>query len=333
VRIEDAKTFLETVGWEHAEIDPLKGDASFRRYARLERNGETAMLMDAPPDKEDVTPFVAIARHLKALGLSAPEIIAEDPSQGFLLLEDFGDGTFTNLLSNGGNEETLYAQAIDVLIDLHKRAEKEAVPQGLPRYDAGKLLEEARLLTDWFMPAVLDRETPYVIAEEYDYLWMALFPFVTQAPRTLVLRDYHVDNLMILSDRDGVAACGLLDFQDALAGHPAYDLVSLLEDARRDIGDRLIAAMLERYKAAFPDLDTEAFDAAYAILGAQRHAKVIGIFTRLMVRDGKPIYLEHIPRVWRLLERSCEHPALASIKGWLDRNIPSELRRAPQNGH
>lgn len=329
MRTDMAKAFLGSAGWEGAALDPLKGDASFRHYARIDLDGKSAILMDAPPDKEDVKPFLAIATHLKGLGFSSPDILAQDPEQGFLLLEDFGDDTFSNVLKNNGSEEALYAKAVDLLIDLHKRPEAQAVPKGLPRYDAGKLLEEARLMTDWFMPAVLGRETPYVVAEEYDYLWMALFPFVTKAPRTLVLRDYHVDNLMVLDGREGIASCGLLDFQDALAGHPAYDLVSLLEDARRDIDPGRIEAMLARYHGAFPDHDRQSFDAAYAILGAQRHAKVIGIFTRLMVRDGKPVYLEHIPRVWRLLERACEHPALASIKDWFNRNIPSDLRRAP----
>jgi len=329
VRTDLANEFLKTAGWQDATLAPLKGDASFRHYARVGLNGKSVMLMDAPPDKEDVKPFLAIANHLTGLGLSAPKILAQDTEQGFLLLEDFGDGTFTNVFKGGGSEEALYAKATDLLIDLHKRPEAEVVPKGLTRYDAGKLLEEARLMTDWFMPAVLDRETPYVIAEEYDYLWMALFPFVTKAPRTLVLRDYHVDNLMVLEGREGVASCGLLDFQDALAGHPAYDLVSLLEDARRDIDDGLIEAMLARYYAAFPDMDRDSFEAAYAILGAQRHAKVIGIFTRLLVRDSKPVYLEHIPRVWQLLERACEHPALTSIKDWFNRNIPSEFRKAP----
>ena len=329
MRTDLATSFLNQADWSGATINPLKGDASFRRYARVQLNGQTAMLMDAPPDKEDIAPFVTIARHLSALGFSSPKILAEDPAQGFLLLEDFGDGTFTRILENGGDEEALYGLATDLLIDLHKRSQAEVLPKALPRYDAGKLLEEARLLTDWFMPVVLDRETPYVVAEEHDHLWMALFPFVTQAPRTLVLRDYHVDNLMVLEGRSGTAACGLLDFQDALAGHPAYDLVSLLEDARRDIDPTLVSVMKERYFAAFPDLDRDSFEAAYAILGAQRHAKVIGIFTRLMVRDKKPVYLEHIPRVWRLLEKACEYPALSSIKGWLDRNIPSDMRRAP----
>ena len=146
---------------------------------------------------------------------------------------------------------------------------------------------------------------------------------------SLVLRDYHIDNLMLLDGRDGVAACGLLDFQDAVIGPVTYDLVSLLEDARRDVPEDLAAAMRERYLAGFPDLDRAAFDASYAVLGAQRNCKIVGIFTRLCLRDGKPLYLEHIPRVWRLIEQDLRHPALAPVASWLDRHIPPAMRRIP----
>lgn len=328
-RRELIEAFLADAGWAGAEHRPLSGDASFRRYERVSLNGRRAMLMDAPPEHEDVRPFLRIARHLKGLGLSAPDILGEDEGNGFLLLEDLGDDTYTRMLADGADEEALYALATDVLIDLHRRPPAEALPEGLPHYDDDRLLEEACLLTDWYLPAIVGEEPSGDIRADYVAAWRDLFPLVHAQALTLVLRDYHVDNLMWLPDRDGVARCGLLDFQDAVAGAPAYDLMSLLEDARRDIDSGLIRHMMDRYLTAFPDLDRESFEAVFAILGAQRHAKVIGIFTRLCLRDGKPVYLEHIPRVWRLLERSCEHPRLNGVRRWLDTHIPKENRGIP----
>lgn len=322
--------FLAAAGWGAAERRKLAGDASFRTYDRLRHgDGRRAVLMNAPPPQEDVRPFIRIARHLSQLGLSAPKLLAEDPTHGFLLLEDLGDDTYTRRLAAGDDEEKLYALAVDVLIALHRRPVDEAAPEGVPPYDDARLQAEADLLIDWYLPAASGQSTSDALRESYRVVWRDLYSAVHATPRSLVLRDYHVDNLMWLGERSGVAACGLLDFQDALVGSVAYDLMSLLEDARRDIDPGLIARQRARYEAAFPDLDRAAFERAFAILGAQRHAKVIGIFTRLCKRDGKAHYLVHIPRVWRLLERSCAHPALAPIQAWLDRHIPSDLRRIP----
>jgi hypothetical protein len=323
------RAFLAAHGWDRAERAPLAGDASFRRYERLRRGDEGVLLMDAPPPKEDVRPFARLARHLGTLGLSAPAILAEDGAAGLLLIEDFGDATFTRILAEGGDERALYEIAVDILVHLHRLAPEAAVPAGLRAYDDETLLAEAFLLTDWYMPRVMGRQTPTAVRHAYGQAWMEAFAVVRAQPRTLVLRDYHVDNLMVLEGRPGVAACGLLDFQDALAGPAAYDLMSLLEDARRDIDPALADAIRRRYVAAFPDLDRPAFDAAFAVLAAQRHAKVIGIFTRLCLRDGKPRYLGHIPRLWRLLERALDHPNLAPVADWFTRNIPSERREKP----
>jgi aminoglycoside/choline kinase family phosphotransferase len=335
-----AAVFLARAGFANAERRPLAGDASFRRYERL--SGKDAVLMDAPPPTEDVRPFARLARHLASLGLSAPAVLAEDATAGFLLLEDLGDCTFTRALAGGcrdgprapPDERGLYALAVDVLIHLHGIPAARAIPSGLPRYDDGRLLAEASLLVDWYLPAVMGTAPAPAARRGYADAWLALFPAVHREAKTLVLRDYHVDNLMWLPGRQGVAACGLLDFQDAVAGPAAYDLMSLLEDARRDVGGPLEAAMKERYLRAFPELARpggrrDAFEAAYAVLAAQRHAKVIGIFSRLWVRDGKPQYLVHIPRVWRLLERAVAHPALAPVRDWLDRAVPRERRVVP----
>ena len=324
------RAFLAGTQWRHARMTALSGDASFRRYFRLADGPSPALLMDVPPPQEEVAPFVRVGSHLRTMGFSAPAIHAEDAAQGFLIIEDFGDTTFTRRLAAGADDAALYALATDTLIALHRHPDAAAVD--LPPYDAAALQREADLLTDWFLPAVTGAPTPAAVAAEYRAVWRGLYPLADAAPPTLVLRDYHVDNLMELPDRDGTAACGLLDFQDALIGSPAYDLVSLVADARRDIRPALRAAMVERYLAAFPALDRESFLAAAAILSAQRNCKIIGIFTRLMARDGKPIYLRHIPRVWRLLDADLAHPALAPVKGWLDAAIPPALRTVPQFG-
>ena len=320
--------FLAAHGWGDAARAALAGDASFRRYFRLTRKGETALLMDAPPPQEDVRPFVAVDGMLRDLGFSAPAILAGDEAAGLLLIEDFGDDTFTRLLAKGADETALYALAVDVLIALHRRFKPDG--NALPPYDDTRFLNEAALLVDWYLPAITGQPTPPQLRDAYLDLWRGLLPRARHTPQCLVLRDYHVDNLMRVEGRDGVAACGLLDFQDAVHGPTSYDLVSLLEDSRRDIAPTLVASMLERYLAAFPDLDREAFATSFALLGAQRHCKVIGIFTRLDRRDHKPRYLAHIPRLWRLLDRNLETQALAPLKEWLDRNIPRALRVTPE---
>ncbi|HEX3971825.1 MAG TPA: phosphotransferase [Stellaceae bacterium] len=327
-RAAQIDAFLTASGWADAARAPLPGDASFRRYCRLTRGAAATMLMDAPPPQEDVRPYLAVARHLRTLDLSAPTILAAEEETGLLLIEDFGDGTFTRLLAKGEDEYALYAMAIDVLIALHRRFDAAHTPW-LPPYDDTRLLNEAALLVDWYLPAITGQPTPAALRAEYLDLWRPLFPVARAVPRSLVLRDYHVDNLMRLDGRDGIAACGLLDFQDAVLGPVTYDLVSLLEDSRREIAPDLVSAMYARYAAAFPAVDRAALDASYVVLGAQRHCKVIGIFTRLCRRDGKPRYLAHIPRLWRLLDGNFRHPVLAPVKAWLDRYIPREKRRIP----
>ncbi|MBI3444922.1 MAG: phosphotransferase [Magnetospirillum sp.] len=320
------QSFLDQAGWGAATRGRLAGDASFRHYDRLNLDGNPAVLMDAPPPKEDVRPFVRIARHLKALGLSAPDLLAVDEENGLLLLEDLGDGTYTRLLAAGHDEEALYALATDLLAEMNSRP--DAVPGGVPPYDDERLLTEACLLTDWYMPAVLGAEIDAAARAEYVEIWTRLFPVARMVPDTLVLRDFHVDNLMLL-ERPGLAACGLLDFQDAVIGPATYDLMSLLEDARRDIDVVLIERMKGRWLQRFPGLDRAVFEASWAVMAAQRHAKVIGIFTRLCKRDGKPVYLGHIPRVWRLLEAALRHPVMAELARWLDRHLPRDKRGVP----
>ena len=302
-----APEFLDRAGWGGAEILPLAGDASFRRYFRVAGRQGTAVLMDAPPPHEDTRPFLAVADHLHRLGFAAPRVLARDVDAGLVLLEDFGDDRMREALDvDPGREDAIYTQAIDLIRDLHRH------PAGdLPPYDMAVYQREAGLFPEWYMPAVgLDPAPGYAAAWEE-----ALAP-IAHDQSTTVLRDYHAENIMLL--RDG--SLGLLDFQDALAGHPAYDLVSLLQDARRDVSPELEARML----AYYGPVD----HAAYALLGAQRNAKILGIFTRLWKRDGKPRYLAFQPRMWTYMERDLAHPALAPVKAWFDANVPVEKRAA-----
>jgi N-acetylmuramate 1-kinase len=324
--------FLAANGWGDGVAQPLAADASFRSYWRLRRGRERVVVMDAPPPHEDVAAYVAVASILRRLGLSAPAVWAEDRARGFLLIEDFGDDTYTRLLERGADERRLYTLAIDALSAL-QRAADSAGHIDLPPYDEAKLLEEVALLFDWYLPAVLGAPPSAAAREEYLALWRSVLAVACEPfTPTLVLRDFHVDNLMLLSDRTGVEACGLLDFQDAVIGPPAYDLVSLLEDARRDVPQDLRQAMTAHYLASFPALDRVAFARSAAILAAQRNCKIIGIFTRLWKRDGKPAYLRHIPRLWQLVASDLGHPALREVSEWLGRHLPSDARRAPQLG-
>lgn len=311
----DAEAFLASAGWGGAEIVPLVADASFRRYFRVKGPKGTAMLMDAPPPQEDPAPFLRAARWLDSNGMRSPHILADDAARGLVLLEDFGEVRMRDYLDQWPADETeVYKGAVDALVQLHRLPPGPFTTYGLSEY-----LRETRLLVEWWAPA----QGLSVDAVGYHAAWQeALAPLLPrQRPGVTVLRDYHAENLMLLS---GLSDQGLLDFQDALVGHAAYDLVSLLQDARRDVSERLEADMIAHYRAATGA--GEDFVADYACLGAQRNAKIVGIFVRLWKRDGKPRYLAMIPRVWAALERDLAHPALAPVAAWFDANVPQGLR-------
>jgi aminoglycoside/choline kinase family phosphotransferase len=317
----DAAPFLAAAGWGAARRAPLAGDASLRRYERLTSpDGATAVLMDADPATgEDVRPFLRIARHLAALGLSAPRILAEDAPQGFLLLEDLGDDLFARVAARDpAGEPQLYAAAAAVLGRLHAAPP----PSGLAAYDTAAMVPLALLALDWYLPGTGGGEaSPLARAEAAGRLAEALERHAAPARPVLVLRDFHAENLIWLPDRDGPARVGLLDFQDARLGHPAYDLVSLLEDARRDVAPEAHAAA----RAAFLDAtssDAAGLDAALAVLGAQRNLRILGVFARLSLHFGKPGYVALIPRVWRHLQRDLAHPALAPLAAVLGPLLP-----------
>ena len=314
-----APDFLMRAGWGDADIVPLAGDASFRRYFRVVAPGRHAVLMDAPPPHEDPRPFVHVAEYLTSLGLRAPAILARDLDAGLLLIEDFGDQRMREAVdADLASEASVYRGVVDVLIDLHRHA-----PAALPRHGLDNWISEVGLFTEWYCPQLgLDVDEAGFQKAWHD----VLAPFDSGGdPWVTELRDYHAENIM-LTDGEGNARFGLLDFQDARVGHPAYDLVSMLQDARRDVSPSVEAAMLAHYKAATKRGDD--FDAAYWALGAQRNTRILGVFVRLWKRDGKAHYRSFQSRMWGLLERDLAHPALEPVRRWFDANVPVEARTA-----
>jgi aminoglycoside/choline kinase family phosphotransferase len=353
------RAFLEDVGWGAAEFFPLPGDASTRRYVRVALNGRTAMLMDQPQNAEDppcspdATPderramgynavarlagadcarFIAAAEYLRAHGLSAPEIYAADTPKGLVLIEDLGDDLFADVVARDGNERVLYGAAVDSLARLQTEPAPSLLSCDKPlyAYDETALLAEIDLMTDWFMPLALGRKAHAEEVEDHRALWRSALRHVLAEPPVFVHRDFHAQNLMWLPDRKGEARVGVIDFQDAVAGTRSYDLISLIEDARRDVSDELAREMTDRYldarQAHGADLDRDALRAEMALMAAQRNTKIAGIFARLYSRDGKPRYLGYLPRVWRHLERDLEHLSLGQLKSWYDKTIPKEVR-------
>ena len=317
-----AADFLARHGWADAQILPLAGDASFRRYFRIHAGERRAVLMDAPPPHEDPRPFVAIANWLQEIGLAAPRILAADLEQGLLLLDDLGDARMRETLDADPEiERELYETAVDVLVHLHRQP---PMP-GLPPHGLNEWLAELRLFPEWYLPAVgLDP----VDLEKWDAAWREVLEPVAGdglAPVT-VLRDYHAENVMLLDGKGGIERFGLLDFQDALAGHPTYDLVSVLEDARRDVPPELEREMIDRYKSK--SSADERFEPAYWALAAQRNTRILGVFCRLWKRDGKDRYKAFQPRMWGLLERDLAMPGLKPVRDWFDANVPNSYRSA-----
>ncbi len=319
-RKAERASFLAKQGWGDAHVEALTPDASFRSYARLSRNGEGCMLMDAPPEHENLKAYLDITAHLRRLGLRVADTLGHDLEMGFALIEDMGDDTFTRLLNAGHAAEPLYLLATKVLKALHDHP--KALDVNLPPYDMATLLREAELFVDWFVPAF--RGSAATDAEKTRYMdaWHEALADISEARNALVLRDYHVDNLMITGGLEDISHCGLLDYQDALLGAPAYDLVSLVEDARRDVPDDLRAKVMALYTDGMTSVEVAALERDMALLGAQRHAKVAGIFVRLSKRDGKPIYLGHIPRVLRLLSKALEAGELAGVRASIEAMVP-----------
>jgi N-acetylmuramate 1-kinase len=318
-RSADLTAFLAHHGWGQADRRHLAGDASDRRYERLRLGAATAVLMDNPPGgADDPAAFSAMARHLRGLGLSAPAILAEDPNRGILLLEDLGDDIFARLIEAEPNREVeLYAAATDTLL----RLQAAPPPDGLPNLAAEDWARAAGFALDWYAFAATGARPepgPFHAA-----LTRALQTHA-DGPRVLILRDFHAENLLWLPGRAGLARVGLLDFQLGQLGQPGYDLVSLLQDARRDVTPATEARMIARFAEA-SDADPQAFAAHYATLGAQRALRILGVFARLCLVAGKPRYLTLIPRIWGQLQRNLAHPALADLRAVCDRLLPAPI--------
>ncbi|MFV3129762.1 aminoglycoside phosphotransferase family protein [Niveispirillum sp. KHB5.9] len=325
MRDDVIRTFLDQAGWADATRISMGADWSTRRYERLTRpDGTRAILMDAAGDGAvQVPPFLRMCALLRDVALSAPEIFAEDPAQGLLLLEDFGDDSFAALLERGDDPWPLYAVATDVLSHLHNRFDNASAPD-VQRYDLGLFTRQVALFGDAYLDAA-GQPLSAAGRQALDETWVTVLNQVQGlVPDSLLLRDYHPGNLMALPTRPGVRACGLLDVQDGGIGPVSYDLLSLLQDARRDVPDTIQAAMIDRYLDARPGLSRDAFLASYAVMGAMRHARILGRVAQLAAGGGKARQLAFLHRVWGQFQASIAHPLLSPLQSFMDQHLPSD---------
>jgi len=353
-------SFLAAAGLAEATRASLPGDASTRRYERLTTaDGRSLMLMDQAPAAESlpcdpawspeqrqdrgwnavarlsagrIEAFAAVAAHLKSLGLSAPEVIALDAPNGLAVLEDFGDGLFARVIETGADETPLYLAAIEALAAIHEAPTPDVLsgPGGdwpLLAYDQTALQGGADLFVDWLPKLKPELDFDEAAIAAWRAAWAPTVERAAAGAAVLAHRDYHAENLIWLPERDGVARVGMIDFQDAVRAHPSWDLHSLLQDARRDVSPALERAALDRYFALRPQVDRDAFLRDYAGLAALNEARILGIFARLIVRDGKPRYAAFMPRMWAHLARNLEQPGLEPVADWFARYVPEETRR------
>jgi tRNA threonylcarbamoyl adenosine modification protein YjeE len=347
-RLRALRQFLTETGYIEATRRRMTGDASIRSYARLLRDDDSFILMNSPkrPDgpaiydgksysaavhlAEDVKPFVAIANGLRSRGFSSPAIHHADIEAGLLITEDFGSAGFVE----GDPPEPIaerYEVATDLLVELHREPLPDTLPlvphvdYSIPIFDVDALLVEAGLMLEWYLP---DRgvQPSGDLRLEFAAMWRELLQKSSASATTWVLRDFHSPNLIWLSERTGIARVGIIDFQDAVLGPGAYDLVSLLQDARVDISEQFELTLFTRYiksrRMADDNFDAADFASLYAIMSAQRNTRLLGTFARLNRRDGKPQYLRHQPRIWSYLNRSLAHPALSPVRDWYAVNVP-----------
>jgi len=304
---------------ENFSSHPLPNDASFRKYERIVSPNGNFMLMDASLDKDSIKPFMLVAEFLHNKGYSAPKIFAKEEERGFLLLEDLGETSYASMLATPDKEteRRLYKKAIDLLVDLHSNAHIHEIE--LPSYTKEFLLKEALLLADWYLPTLTGYKISESLRTEYIQAWEKIFNCLHYFEDCLVLRDYHIDNLIWLEERLGIKKIGVLDFQDAVKGSYAYDVVSLLEDARRDVDATIAQEMLEHYIKQIK-LDHKKFLSDYKILGVQRSCKIVGIFARKAARDNDTRYLKHLPRVWNYIKKNIDHPILEPLRIWFQKS-------------
>ena len=317
-REREIAAFVAAHGFGGASLAPLAQDASFRRYWRLRGGPLPAVLMDAPPGREDVRPFLAVQEKLAGAGLAVPAVLAADAAAGLVLMQDFGDGLFAAVLTLD-NQQALYDAATDALVVLHR----VAPPDAGPRWGAAEMAAAtSATFLDWWWPAAFGEPAATAVRQAFDAAMGKMLGGLETG--ALVHRDYFAENLFWLGDR-----VGIIDFQDAAAGPAAYDLVSLVQDARRDLPEALGERQIGRYMAARPELDRKAYRAAFAVCAAQRHLRVASLWVRLDRRDGKPAYLAHGQRCWALLGRALNHPATAPLAAFLDAHVPVARRCNP----
>jgi N-acetylmuramate 1-kinase len=318
------KLFIEeALNKENFSRHPLPNDASLRKYERIISSDGNFVLMDASLDKGSIKSFVSVAEFLCKKGYSAPKIFAKEEELGLLLLEDLGETSYASLLgtTNKEIERKLYKKAIDLLVDIHLNEHVHEIE--IPSYKKELLLDESILLVDWYFPILTGHKISEELRKEYVQAWKKIFECIHYLDDCLVLRDYHVDNLIWLDDRCGVKKIGVLDFQDAVKGSYSYDVVSLLEDARRDVDAEIAQEMLEYYIKQIKKIDQKKFLSDYKILGVQRSCKIVGIFAQKAARDKDSRYLKHLPRVWKYIKKNIDHPILEPLKNWFQRvDIP-----------
>lgn len=349
--------FIEISGWGEAGVESFPGDASTRRYFRLIRGEDVAVLMDAPKGVEapnepegasvaerqalgynavarlagpDPAAFACVNNELVIRGFSAPKILAADLEQGFILLEDFGASVYARVIENDpALERPLYEAAVECLGDIYRssfpaRMHWREAGWRVRDYDETALLAETHLFLDWY---AVDKGAKISLAAraDWDAIWRELFGTLNAHAPGLALRDFHAENLFWLPERESIERVGLIDFQDALFAHPAYDLVSFLEDARRDVSKELVEPLIMQFCESAKITDVEAFHRAYAVMGAQRNAKILGIFVRLAERDNKPSYRALIPRVLAHFRNNLKGENFAALRDWLNANLPGEL--------
>ncbi|MET0154564.1 MAG: phosphotransferase [Rickettsiales bacterium] len=329
-RLDALKALLRPLGWEDAEATPLASDCSFRRYLRVRKGVETRIVMDSPPELcESVAPFLFVDEILIGLQLKAPQIYAFDETLGLIVMEDMGRDSFSAVLAERPSEE---ARLYDCAVSALEHVERYAAPAGLKEYGAELLRTEAHLPMRWHFPFAIGEEKAGRMYEEYAAIWERLFPLMEPDSPVLVHRDYHADNLMWLQGKSGAQRVGMLDFQDAVIGHAAYDLASLLEDVRRVVSDSVVESALARKTARMSAGEKERFFRDYALYSAQRNCKILGIFGRMSKLYGKPAYMRFLPDTWRVLEKALRHEALRDLKTLLEAHFPPSVRRATAFG-
>ena len=318
--------FLKTTDWKESRREAMRPDASARQYFRLTKNGKSAILMDAAPPFEEVGTFRRKAEIFRHYGWRIPNIFACDETLGLLILEDFGDVSFATLLADGGDAGSLYNDAIDNLIHLHRQ--DTTVAKKLPHLDDGRLVYLATWLIEWYVPMVQPQNLSRVIRERFIELWMDAFSVLRHVPMHAAHLDFQFHNLMRCAGKTAIEKCGVLDFQDACFAPITADLVLLLQNAREDVQQTIVESGLKRYLDAFPKISRDDFHASFAAFSAHNAMRILGLFARLKMRDGKGQYLQHIPRNLKYLEQSLKHPALAPIREWFDTHVPTEKRLA-----